>query len=227
MQNFINYKDNKYLKKGGWIQKQSKSIKKRGTEGVCTGSKFGSSSCPPGSKRYNLQKTFRKMQKKQEGGLITNNMATNTPVKRKQGTQSTAQNPEQQEQQEFLMWLQKQLQVQSEEELRQKMKEMGEQGLQEAYMAFKQAKQQGQATAMKKGGMLKHIEQLIQFKCGGKTKKKKMKQEGGKMPLTPYEKKPAGDAKKMIGPQKLKTMKDIASKKKLDPSKTPMKPKNK
>ena len=48
-------------KKGGWIQKVTKSIKRRGTEGVCTGSKFGSSSCPPGSRRYNLAKTFRKM----------------------------------------------------------------------------------------------------------------------------------------------------------------------
>lgn len=30
----------------------------------CTGSKFGSSSCPKGSRRYNLAKTFRKMNKK-------------------------------------------------------------------------------------------------------------------------------------------------------------------
>lgn len=54
------------MKKGGekWIQKATASIKRRGTEGVCTGSKFGSSSCPPGSKRYNLAKTFKKMAKK-------------------------------------------------------------------------------------------------------------------------------------------------------------------
>ena len=78
MGNFITYKDNKkdvnIYKKGGWIQKQTASIKRRGTEGVCTGSKFGSQSCPAGSKRYNLQKTFKKMAKKrkhQEGGLIT------------------------------------------------------------------------------------------------------------------------------------------------------------
>jgi hypothetical protein len=55
-------------KKGGvtnknWMQKVTKSIKRRGTEGVCTGSKFGSSSCPPGSKRYNLAKTFKKIAK--------------------------------------------------------------------------------------------------------------------------------------------------------------------
>lgn len=56
-----------YAKKG-WIQKATASIKRRGTEGVCTGSKFGSASCPPGSKRYNLAKTFRAMAKKQMGG---------------------------------------------------------------------------------------------------------------------------------------------------------------
>jgi len=50
-------------KKGKWIQKASKSIKKRGTEGKCTGSKFGGPSCPAGSKAYNLAKTFRKMAK--------------------------------------------------------------------------------------------------------------------------------------------------------------------
>ena len=44
-----------------WIQKATASIKKRGTEGVCTENKFGGPSCPPGSKRYNLAKTFKKM----------------------------------------------------------------------------------------------------------------------------------------------------------------------
>jgi hypothetical protein len=51
-------------KEGKWIQKATASIKKRGTEGVCTGSKFGGPTCKPGSKRYNLAKTFRKMSKK-------------------------------------------------------------------------------------------------------------------------------------------------------------------
>lgn len=53
-------------KKGKWIQKASKSIKKRGTAGVCTGAKFGSPSCPAGSKRYNLAKVFRAMAKKKK-----------------------------------------------------------------------------------------------------------------------------------------------------------------
>ncbi len=57
------------MKKGGkWIQDVAASIKRRGTEGVCTGDKFGSASCPPGSKRYNLAKTFKAMAKKQFGG---------------------------------------------------------------------------------------------------------------------------------------------------------------
>ena len=47
-----------------WIQKAFEGIKKRGTEGVCSGDKFGGSSCPPGSKRYNMAKTLRKMNKK-------------------------------------------------------------------------------------------------------------------------------------------------------------------
>tara|TARA_R100001594_G_scaffold83909_1_gene118459 strand:+ start:353 stop:601 length:249 start_codon:yes stop_codon:yes gene_type:complete len=49
-----------------WIQDVEKDIEKRGTEGVCTGDKFGSDECPPGSKRYNLAKTFRKMAKKKK-----------------------------------------------------------------------------------------------------------------------------------------------------------------
>ena len=44
-----------------WIQKAFKSAKKRGTEGVCSGDKFGTSSCPKGSKRYNMAVTLRKM----------------------------------------------------------------------------------------------------------------------------------------------------------------------
>ena len=54
-------------KKGKWIQKATKSIKSRGTAGKCTGSKFGGPSCPPGSKAYNLAKTFRKMAKAKKG----------------------------------------------------------------------------------------------------------------------------------------------------------------
>jgi len=62
------------LKKGGWIQSANASIKRRGTKGVCTGSKFGGPSCRPGTRRYALAKTFKKMarnRKKHEmGGLV-------------------------------------------------------------------------------------------------------------------------------------------------------------
>jgi hypothetical protein len=57
-----------------WIQDVATSIKKRGTEGVCTGSKFGGPTCRPGTKRYNLAKTFKKIarnsKKKEDGGLL-------------------------------------------------------------------------------------------------------------------------------------------------------------
>ena len=49
-----------------WIQRVSREIKKRGTKGVCTGKKFGGPSCKPGSKRYNLARTFKAMAKKRK-----------------------------------------------------------------------------------------------------------------------------------------------------------------
>ena len=70
-------RDSLGLKKGGkadkkWIQGVNKSIKKRGTKGVCTGKKFGGPTCRPGTKRYNLAKTFKKMarSKHASGGLV-------------------------------------------------------------------------------------------------------------------------------------------------------------
>ena len=49
-----------------WIQKATKGMVKTKP---CTGKKFGSKSCPPGSRRYNLAKTFKKMgrERKAEG----------------------------------------------------------------------------------------------------------------------------------------------------------------
>ena len=51
-----------HAKDGGsdknWIQKATKNMR---TDKPCTGKKFGSKTCPPGSKRYNLAKTFKKM----------------------------------------------------------------------------------------------------------------------------------------------------------------------
>jgi len=45
-----------------WIQKATKNMRK---DKPCTGEKFGSETCPPGSKRYNLAKTFKKMAKEE------------------------------------------------------------------------------------------------------------------------------------------------------------------
>ena len=51
-------------KDGKWIQKATKGMRK---DKPGTGKKFGSASCPPGSKRYNLAKTFKKMARKRKG----------------------------------------------------------------------------------------------------------------------------------------------------------------
>ena len=67
-------RDSLGLKKGGkadkkWIQKATKGMRK---DKPCTGKKFGSATCPPGSKRYNLARTFKKMarSKHASGGLV-------------------------------------------------------------------------------------------------------------------------------------------------------------
>jgi len=53
-------------KKKKWIQAAFKDIEKRGTEGKCSGDKFGGPSCPPGSRQYNMAKTLRKIAKKRK-----------------------------------------------------------------------------------------------------------------------------------------------------------------
>ena len=52
-----------------WIQEATKNMRK---DKPCTGKKFGSKTCPPGSKRYNLAKTFKAMNRKKaaKGGRI-------------------------------------------------------------------------------------------------------------------------------------------------------------
>jgi len=47
-----------------FIQKAFANAKRKGTLGDCTGKKFGSSSCPKGSKKYNFAKNMRKINKK-------------------------------------------------------------------------------------------------------------------------------------------------------------------
>jgi len=69
-------------KNDDWIQDAEKDIEKRGTEGVCTGDKFGGPTCKPGTKRYNLAKTFRKMakNKKKEADLDETSVMGGAPV---------------------------------------------------------------------------------------------------------------------------------------------------
>ena len=47
-------------KEGKWIQAAFAKSKKKGTLGRCTGKKFGSETCPPGSKQYAMAKTLKK-----------------------------------------------------------------------------------------------------------------------------------------------------------------------
>lgn len=110
-------------------------------------------------------------------------MATKTPVKKKNPSQTKGQ--EDPEQKEFVMWLQKKFQLQDEQALQQKIQELGEEGLKQAYAAFKQEKQQATSSMMKLGGRVNHVNKLYELKCGSKMKKKK-KEDGGK--LKPYSK---------------------------------------
>lgn len=55
--------------KKNWIQGVVKSIKRKGTKGVCTGDNFGSASCRPGTKRYVLAETFRHMAEAKKNAL--------------------------------------------------------------------------------------------------------------------------------------------------------------
>jgi len=52
------------MAKKNWIQTTTKTMVK---SKPCTGSKFGSETCPPGSKRYTLAQTFKKMGRTRKG----------------------------------------------------------------------------------------------------------------------------------------------------------------
>lgn len=51
-----------------WIAGATADIKRRGTEGVCTGAKFGGPTCRPGTRRYALAKTFKKIGRHRKSG---------------------------------------------------------------------------------------------------------------------------------------------------------------
>ena len=57
-------------KDDNWIQEATKNMRK---DKPCTSKKFGGPTCPKGSKRYNLAKTFRKMNraKAADGGSMS------------------------------------------------------------------------------------------------------------------------------------------------------------
>jgi hypothetical protein len=76
-----------HMKDGGWIQKATANMR---TDKPCTGSKFGGPDCPPGSKRYNLAKTFRAMAKKQFGGSANNDHDQDDFVSQYQNTFTNA-----------------------------------------------------------------------------------------------------------------------------------------
>ena len=61
------------MAKDKWIQKAFKKIDASGTKGKCTGKKYGSESCPPGSKAYNMAKNLRKINRKKaaDGGSMS------------------------------------------------------------------------------------------------------------------------------------------------------------
>ena len=61
------------MAKDKWIQEAFSKIKKKGTEGKCTGKKYGSKSCPEGSKAYNMAKNLRKINRKSaaDGGSMS------------------------------------------------------------------------------------------------------------------------------------------------------------
>lgn len=54
-----------------FIQSVFANAKKKGTLGDCTGSNYGSSSCPPGSKKYNFAKLMRRLAHEKDMRITT------------------------------------------------------------------------------------------------------------------------------------------------------------
>ena len=61
--NPLSRKNSPLNKDDKWIQTAFAGVRESGNEGVCTGDKFGGPTCEPGSKRYNMAKTLRKINK--------------------------------------------------------------------------------------------------------------------------------------------------------------------
>ena len=82
MKTFNQFLDTPIEEDKKWIQKATKNMRK---DKPCTGEKFGSETCPPGSKRYNLAKTFKKMAKEevaQDGPALNSKQKRATQIKK-------------------------------------------------------------------------------------------------------------------------------------------------
>lgn len=71
-----------------------------------------------------------------------------------------------QEKQEFVVWLQTKTGIKDPNEFEAKIKEMGEEGIRSAYEEFKKSKK----TKMKIGGILEYVKCITSNKKGGKVK---------------------------------------------------------
>lgn len=100
-------------------------------------------------------------------------MATKkSPIKKKAviPQQPIAQPQQDQEQQEFFIWLDQQLGTNGDKnQLKQKLQEMGEEGRKQAYTMFQQEKEKAQTQQFRVGGMINHLVKLQQFRKGGDT----------------------------------------------------------
>lgn len=54
-----------------FIQATFSKAKKKGTAGDCTGDKYGSSSCPPGTRKYNFAKLMRRLAHEKDMRITT------------------------------------------------------------------------------------------------------------------------------------------------------------
>lgn len=130
-------------------------------------------------------------------------MATKKIIgKKKSATPTGTANPQESVKKEFLMWLQKKFNIQDENQLKQKLQEMGDEGMQQEFAVFQQEKEQGQAIAMKKGGMLQRIQQLQEIKNQKKEKPEQKKLQMKNVETGTAELKTSTDKKALIKKKK-------------------------
>lgn len=97
-------------------------------------------------------------------------MATKKSLIKKTATQPQ-QSQQDQELQEFFLWLDQQLGTKGDKnQLQKAIQAMSDEEKQQQYKAFQEEKQNTNAASFKSGGMLTHIKKLLEFKKGGKCK---------------------------------------------------------